>query len=412
VPHSGERDLHRLRIDRDQPPRRRRRLPVILGGVVLLAAVGLGLVVGRGGGLPGSRPAVETAVALRAAAAGGGGRTLLTANGYVQARRSAAVSAELQGRLVKLHVQEGSRVRRGEIIAELSSDDLQARLASAEAEVAVRRAAIAEARAENTEAENELARQRELHATGLATQAALEAAQARRDLVAARIASAGEALSAALAQRRVAAAELDKTRIRAPFDATVLRKDAEVGEMVAPVAMGGSGSRGAIVTLAALDSLDVEVDVNEAYIGRVRIGMPAEVVTDAYPDTSFAARVRQIVPTSDRQKATVLVKAEILRHDARLLPEMGAKVTFLAERDTLRAAGPRYVTVPDAAVQRDQDAAFVWLVRDDARLERRPVRTGAAAAGRTEIVSGLAGGEVVVLRASAALREGRRVRVP
>src|SRR5262249_49236424 len=142
--------------------------------------------------------------------------------------------------------------------------------------------------------------------------------------------TATQQLQAAEDELALARAELAKTEIRAPFRGTVLRKNAEVGEMVAPVSLGGSGSRGAIVTIADLDSLDVEVDVNETYIGRLRVGQPARVTTDAYPDTIFAARVRQIVPTSDRQKATVLVKAAILHADIRLLPDMGAKVAFLA----------------------------------------------------------------------------------
>jgi RND family efflux transporter MFP subunit len=175
--------------------------------------------------------------------------------------------------------------------------------------------------------------------------------------------------------------------------------------------MGGSGSRGAIVTIAALDSLDVEVDVNEAYIGRLRLGQPAEAVTDAYPDTAFAARVRQIVPTSDRQKATVLVKAEILRPDARLLPEMGAKVTFLDEAAPARTA-PRRVTVLEAAVQHEGETVFVWQVAADGRVARRPVQVGATTNGRVEILSGLEGGETLVSKSTRPLRDGAKVRVP
>jgi RND family efflux transporter MFP subunit len=412
-------DLERLRIDRSREPgNSRRRWMAIAGALALLVTLAL-VLRAQSGAWPARRVGIEaTAVALRPApgAPGGGARELLTANGYVQARRNAAVSAELTGRLERLYVQEGSKVEQGQIVAELASADLRAGVARARTAVAVSRAAIAEARAEQADAENELTRQRALLERDLGTQAALDAAQARRDLVAARIESAIQERAAAEAGLAVAQAELDKAQIRAPFSGTVLRKNAEVGEMVAPVSLGGSGSRGAIVTIADLESLDVEVDVNEAYIGRLHVGQPARVVTDAYPDTAFAARVRQIVPTSDRQKATVLVKAEILQPNAQLLPDMGAKVTFLGA-DGADGAGDAvtarvFPLVPPAAVQREGAETFVWIVREDATVERRRVEVGAPAAGRVEITNGLAGGETLVVGATRPLRDGQRVRLP
>jgi RND family efflux transporter MFP subunit len=417
TPRLADADLERLRIDRDREPgRSRRRWVLVLVPIVLLVAAALVLRT-RSGLWPGGGTRIEeTAIALKPATGGnpgGSGRELLTANGYVQARRNAAVSAELTGRLAMLYVQEGSKVEKGQIVAELASADLRARVVRAQTEVAVRRAAIDEARAERTDAENALVRERSLQERGLGTQAVVDAAQARRDLVAARIATATEQRGAAEAELALARAELDKTRIRAPFSGTVLRKNAEVGEMVAPVSLGGSGSRGAIVTIAALDSLDVEVDVNEAYIGRLRLNQPARVVTDAYPDVAFAARVRQIVPTSDRQKATVLVKAEILRPDERLLPDMGAKVTFLADATSPAevVATPR-PTLPEAAIQRDGAETYVWLVREGGTVERRAIAIGPVANGRVEITNGLAGGETVVVRAAKPLRDGTKVRLP
>jgi RND family efflux transporter MFP subunit len=414
---TADADLARLRIDRDRDrergPSRRRWLLVVVPLVVLVTAV-VGLRMQNGAWPGGGVLVEETALVLRPTRDGaGGGRELLTANGYVQARRNAAVSAELTGRLDRLFVQEGSRVEKGQIVAELASADLRARVASAATEVGVRRAAIDEARAEQADAENELARQRSLLERELGTRAALDGAQARRDLVAARIATAIELRAQAEAELTLARAELDKTRIRAPFSGTVLRKNAEIGEMVAPVSLGGSGSRGAIVTIADLDSLDVEVDVNEAYIGRLRLGQPARVVTDAYPDTAFAARVRQIVPTSDRQKATVLVKAEILAPDRRLLPDMGAKVTFLADAGAPGAPPPpARATLPATAVQREGAQTFVWLVRADATVERRAVEVGATVGARSDISAGLSGGETVIVRAAKPLRDGQKIRLP
>ena len=412
MPRSREADLGSLRIDRGpkaRSPRRRRRYG--LAGVLVVVAASLQFM-RTAGMFPGSRPLVETTVALRPTANSGLGRTVLSANGYVEARHSAAVSAEVQGRLLRLHVQEGSRVHRGDLLAELVSEDLRAQVARSEADIAVRQSALQEARAESTAAENEHVRARELVERGLGTQAALDAAQSRRDVVVARIGSAREQLRASGAQLRLDQAQLAKTRIVAPFDGTVLVKNAEVGEMVAPVSLGGSGSRGAIVTIASLDSLDVQVDVNEAYIGRLRLGQPASVSVDAYPDTTFEARVRQIVPTADRQKATVQVKAEILHTNARLLPDMGAKVTFLASADSTsgHAAVPQYVTLPDSAVQREGARTFVWLVRDDHSVRGRDVKLGATRDGRLEVTSGLTGGETVVLRSPRPLRDGARVR--
>ncbi len=413
VPRSSEADLGRLRIDRDpvRGPSVRRWL-VIVVPILILAGAGLFLRA-RAGLLPGMRVRLlETAVVLRPAVASGG-RDELTANGYVQARRSAAVSAEITGRLQRLLVEEGSRVERGELIAELASSDLRARVATAQSQIGVRTAAIEEARAERTDAENELGRQKTLLERGLGTQAAFDGAQARRDVIVARIATATEQLTAAHADLDLARAELAKAQIRAPFTGTVLRKNAEVGEMVSTVSLGGSGSRGAIVTIADLDSLDVEVDVNEAYIGRLKLGQPARVTTDAYPDTSFAARVRQIVPTSDRQKATVLVKAEILAPDSRLLPDMGAKVTFLAAGTTAAASVERRgPTLADNAIQHAGAETFVWLVGPEGRIERRTVELGAGVNGRVQVAKGLVGGETVAVRAARPLRDGLKVSLP
>lgn len=408
---AGSADLGSLRIDRNREPGRSKRRWVLLGVPLVVLTAGA-LVLQARFGAPGANKIEETTTVLRPAAAGRGS-DVLTANGYVHARRNAAVSAEVQGRLQELLVQEGSRVEKGQVLARLANEDLRARAARAASEVGVRQAVIEEARAERQDAENELQRQKALLDRGLGTQAAFDGAQARRDVIAARISTATEQLAAAQDDRRVARAELAKTEIRAPFSGTVLRKDAEIGEMVAPVSLGGSGSRGAIVTIASLDSLDVEVDVNEAYIGRLRLGQPARVTTDAYPDTAFAARVRQIVPTSDRQKATVLVKAEILAPDARLLPDMGAKVTFLAAGTAPAAATARsYPLLAEKAVQQDGAASFVWLVRPEGTLERRAVTVGASAGGNVEITSGLGGGEVVVVRASKPLRDGAKATLP
>jgi RND family efflux transporter MFP subunit len=228
-------------------------------------------------------------------------------------------------------------------------------------------------------------------------------AQARFDAAVARKRSAEAAL-------QLARANEENTIVRAPFTGTVLRKDAEVGEVVAP-SVGGGLTRGAVVTMADLSTLEVEVDVNEAYIARIASGRPARITLDAYPDTTFRGEVRQVVPTADRQRATVQVKVSILDHDPRILPEMGAKVDFLEpERRESAGATPRAsVRVPAAAVRSDGGATFVWLVRDG-RLAKRPVTTGPESGGFLEIRSGLNGGEQVLTGGVDEPKDGMRVK--
>jgi RND family efflux transporter MFP subunit len=212
---------------------------------------------------------------------------------------------------------------------------------------------------------------------------------------------------------RFARATFDNTLIRAPFTGTVLRKEAEVGEVVAP-SVGGGLTRGAVVTMADLTTLEVEVDVNEAYIARVRSGQGARIILDAYPDTSFRGQVRQVVPTADRQRATVQVKVVITDRDPRILPEMGARVDFL-EPETPRAAtdaaAPPRIRVPAAAVRDVGGRALVWLVRDG-RLESRTVDAGPVSGGFREIRSGLAGGELLLTGGVETPQPGMRVTVP
>jgi RND family efflux transporter MFP subunit len=211
---------------------------------------------------------------------------------------------------------------------------------------------------------------------------------------------------------RIAEANNENTIIRAPFSGTVLRKDAEVGEVVAP-SVGGGLTRGAVVTMADLTSLEVEVDVNEAYIGRIHNGRPARITLDAYPDTAFRGSVRQVVPTADRQRATVQVKVSIDDHDPRILPEMGAKVDFLepeSPRATGVAAPPRSIRVPSAVVRTDSGASVVWIVREG-HLVRRPVTSGPVSGGFVEIRSGLNGGEQLLVGGVDSPADGMRVKV-
>ncbi len=240
------------------------------------------------------------------------------------------------------------------------------------------RANQADIEAQLVQARRDFDRARKLAAQQVLSPADLEAAETKVGVLEAQV-------NAARAQARLAEVNLENTRVRAPFDGTVLTKDAEVGEVVAPASAGGGLTRTAIVTMADLATLEVEVDVNEAYIARIQAGQPARITLDAYPDTTFAGRVRQVVPTADRQKATVLVKVSILDHDPRILPEMGAKVVFPPA--TGAAALPRRVTVPAAAVVRDAAGARVWVV-ERGRVAARPITLGADRGADLEVRAG------------------------
>ena len=365
---------------------------VLAGSVLLLVLVlgFLGLRLSRGGG--------AISVTLGTAEATGGGSVSgagISANGYVVARTKASVSSKILGRLAWTNVTEGTQVRSGEVIARLESADYEAAVNSAAA-------TLAQLEAQSVQAQRELKRAQALRTQDLLSDADLENAQTKLEVTVAQA-------NAARAQARLAEANLENTRVRAPFAGTVLRKDAEVGEIVAPSSAGGGLTRTAIVTMADLSTLEVEVDVNEAYIAQVRNGQAARITLDAYPDTSFAGQVRQVVPTADRQKATVQVKVAILDRDPRILPEMGAKVVFDAH-DAQAQAAPRRVFVPRTAIDEAGGRPAVWVV-EDGKVRQQNVDVGPSRGDRIEVRQGLAGGETLVLSPPAGLKNGSRVRL-
>jgi len=385
-------DLSALRIDRGPSPSPgggRRGMLVVIVLVLVAAAVA--------GWMRFAPRALRVHVAL-AEATGGGSATGsgISANGYVVARTKASVSSKILGRLAWIGVTEGSRVTKGDIIARLESADYDAAAGAA-------RANAASAEAQLTQAKRDVQRSQALRRDNLVAESELENAQTKVDVLTAE-------LGAARAQARLAEVNMDNTNVRAPFAGTVLRKDAEVGEIVAPSSAGGGLTRTAIVTMADLQTLEVEVDVNEAYIAQVRNGQLARITLDAYPDTSFSGNVRQVVPTADRQKATVLVKVAILDRDPRILPEMGAKVVFTAREGGPAVATARRVLVPSAAVVQSANGASVWVVENGA-VRRVSVDPGAARGERLEIRQGLSGGESLVLEPPASLKDGAKVEV-
>ena len=406
-----EADLARLRINRDAPPPAVRRA---FGRNLVLALVAVALIVAAAFFLRRDRvtPVQVFTVSLGSGGPGGSTAASVTANGYVVARTRAAVSAKLAGRLAELRVSEGSFVRRGEPIARLENADYAAQVSQAEADLATVRSDLLEASARRDQLVREARRVADIRSRSpdLVSDQEVEAAQSAADQAEARVQSTVSRVTSAEAALRIAQVTLEYTVIRAPFTGTVLRKEAEVGEVVAP-SVGGGLTRGAVVTMADLSTLEVEVDVNEAYIARIGSAQPARITLDAYPDTSFRGRVRQVVPTADRQRATVQVKVSILDRDRRILPEMAARVDFL-EPQTVAAtsaarAAPR-IRVPAAAVRAEGGHSVVWLVRDG-RLSPRQVEAGPVSGGFREIRAGLVGGEQLLVGGVENPREGLRV---
>lgn len=408
-------DLSKLRINREPPPAARRKLPLLPVFLVaaLLAAAAFFFIRSRR-----SITVEAMVVALPTTGTGTGstGGTVVTSNGYVVARTRASVSAKVPGRLASLPVDGGTFVRKGEVIARLENDDYQAAVSQEQANLASSEAQAVEAETARDQARRERDRIVSIRAENpnlLSAQDA-EVAEARLAQLAARAVSARAQVDAARASLRFAQANLENSIIRAPFTGTVLRKEAEVGEVVAP-SVGGGLTRGAVVTMADLGTLEVEVDVNEAYIGRVSKNQPARITLDAYPDTSFRGAVRQVVPTADRQRATVQVKVSILDRDSRILPEMGARVDFEADApgkatEAGAPAAPPRVRLPVSAIRESGGTSVVWLIREG-RLVPHEVEAGPASAGFREIRRGLSGGEQVVTGGIENPVEGMRVKV-
>ena len=417
-PPSKPADLSKLKIRRDPPPSVRSAL--WRNSTIAVVAIGL-LAAAYYYFRASSIPEVTVVSVMSgggtagADAIGGTGSTIVTANGYVVARTKASVSAKTPGRLAYLGVTEGSKVRQGEIIARLDNADFQAAVSQAEANVASAEATVIEARSDRDQRLREVNRLRDI-----STQNSLLVSPQELDNAASAASGAEARLNAAFARQRaaesgvqLAKANNENTIIRAPFSGTVLRKDAEVGEVVAP-SVGGGLTRGAVVTIADLTTLEVEVDVNEAYISRISNGLKARITVDAYPDTAFAGAVRQVVPTADRQRATVQVKVAIIDRDPRVLPEMGAKVDFLAPDtatgQSVGAGSSGVIRIPAGAVKTDAGKSVVWIVRDS-RLVRREIETGPVSGGFLEVRAGLNGGEQLLLGGVDAPKAGMKVKI-
>ncbi|MCR6686671.1 efflux RND transporter periplasmic adaptor subunit [Pseudoxanthomonas sp.] len=402
--------LKELRIERNKtpaPPPSRRGLWIGLGvaAVVLLAAGGGWALFGRE-----RAPEVRTATAAALATGGAAGASVLDASGYVVARRMATVSAKVTGRVKEVLIEEGMRVEEGQVLARLDPIDADAQRTLASSQVAAARSQADSVQAQLVDAEANARRLSELVGRQLVSRAQYDQAVAQRDSLRAQLVTARRQAQVAGDSLRIADHGVDNTVVRAPFAGVVISKAAQPGEIVSPLATGGY-TRTGIGTIVDMDSLEVEVDVGEAYIGRVKAKMPVQATLNSYPDWKIPAEVIAIIPTADRGKATVKVRVALKEKDPRIVPDMGVTVSFLEQAPKEGEAPRAGVRVPAAAlVERDGgEAAFV--LGDEDRVQLRTVKSGGAVGEDREVTSGLAPGETVVLDPPAALADGDRVRI-
>ena len=355
---------------------------------------------------------VRTANAAVRTGAAGAPNAVLNASGYVTARRRATVSSKVTGKVMEIFVEEGKAVKRGQILARLDDSQLRAMRSVEQAQLASAQKAAAENEARLKEAELTLGRRQQLVKEKVISKAELDSAEAEVDSLKARIAMAHQQVEVARRQLDARQTDLNDMVVRAPFDGVAISKDAQPGEMISPVSAGGGFTRTGICTIVDMSSLEIEVDVSESYINRVKPGQPVEAVLDAYPEWRIPSKVITSVPSADRQKATVRVRIAFDQLDPRILPDMGVKVSFLSEAPPLASAGEQArarVLVPKGAVRTVDGTSIVFVVRGD-RVERRAVKLGGNDGDLMEVASGLTAGDKVVTEGVATLTDGARVK--
>jgi RND family efflux transporter MFP subunit len=397
-------DLSRLKIDKTvktvQTMRRKRPMLIIgAASLVVLAAALYWMGV--------FTPAQSVEVATVSQTYPSQSFTLLNASGYVVAQRKAAVASKITAQLLELTVEEGSRVKKGDILARLEGADAVAAREQARANLSVSRYSLAQARAELEDARASFEREKELVAQEYTTKAQFDSAEARYKKAAAGVAGAESAVKAAEAALEAAKVNVEYTVIRAPFDAVVLTKNADIGDIVTPLG-AAANAKAAVVTIADMDSLQVEADVSESNLEQVKAGQPCEIQLDALPDKRFRGEVHMVIPTADRTKATVMVKVRFVDKDPRILPEMSAKVAFLS-----KAVGPGeekpLTTINPAAVVRRNGKSTAFVIKEG-QVEEREITTGEKLGDLLVVTGGVKAGDRVVLNPAKGLKTGSRVK--
>ena len=404
-------DLGSLRIHDGQRSKSGLGKRVVYASIPVLIFAGI---VATAFALRNQKPVVEVATVAKPEA--GGPQTALNASGYITPRRRATIAAKITGRVTNVYFDEGTRVAEGQLLATLDDSDYKRALDSAKADRDSSQATIADFEVQLRNAEIQLKRAKELRESGIQTQEALDNALTTADSLRAKIALAK--VQVAAGESRIAAAQqaVDNCTIRAPFPGIVVSKDAQVGEMVSPNSAGGGFTRTGIATIVDMKSNEIEVDVNESYIARVKEGQLVKATLDAFPNDPYDAKVRTVIPTADRQKATVKVRITILKLDDKILPDMGVKVAFLEEEPAAvkkkgaEKAPQAIAYIPKSAVRSDSSASFVYLFRDG-RVERRAVSLGLDRGTDIAVMAGLTPGDSVVVKGPESLHDGDKVEI-
>lgn len=398
--------LNQLRIDREyrEESPTRTRWPWIVGGALLLGVVAAG-----GWIMHSSRAPVVHTVLVQPMVNGGPSASVLDATGYVTARRQATVSAQITGTLTEVLIEEGDHVKAGQVLARLDDTSQRATLSQAEAQLHSAQALLAQFEAQLAQSNRDVKRLEDLVQRKLVSDQAVEQARTLVDTGTAQVQGQRKQIDVSAANVRAARVQLDYCTIHAPFTGVVIAKAAQVGEIVSPFSAGGGFTRTGIGTLVDMDSLEIEVDVNEAYINRVVPGQPVASVLNAYPDWKIPSHVIAIIPTADRSKATVKVRIGLDVKDDRIVPDMGVRVSFLEEKKPADAASPpKGVLIPSTALHRegDRDVTFVFA---DGRARKRPVVLGGVFGASRQVESGLAPGESVIVDAPEGLKDNSTV---
>jgi RND family efflux transporter MFP subunit len=398
--------LKELRIDRKAPPPapQRRWLWIVLAVIVLLAlAGGAWLLLGR------ARPVEVRTAPVVSMDSAGAGASVLDATGYVVARRIATVSAQITGRVEEVMIEEGQRVEQGQVLARLDPISADAERSLSQSQLASAQSQVNNVQAQLSRAEAEAGRLDALVAQQLVSRSQYDQQVADRDALRAQLETARRNVQVARDQLRISGIGRDYTVVRAPFAGIVTAKSAQPGEIVSPLSAGGGFTRTGIGTIVDMDSLEVEVDVGEAYIGRVQPKMPVQATLNAYPDWKIPAEVIAIIPAADRGKATVKVRIALKLKDPRIVPDMGVRVSFLEKEPPTQAQQPKGVRVPNAAITERDGKPVAFAVSDDNTVRQRAIQPGIALAQDRQVLSGLSAGETVVLEPPPELKEGTRV---
>ncbi|HEY9541791.1 MAG TPA: efflux RND transporter periplasmic adaptor subunit [Luteimonas sp.] len=403
--------LKELRIDRKAaPPPSRRGLWIALAvvAVLLIVAGAAWAILGRDRGIE-----VQTAT-VQAIGGSSGSASVLDATGYVVARRMATVSAKITGKVLEVRIEEGQRVEEGDIMAKLDPVDADAERALAASQLAAARSQIGGVQAQLHEAEVDAKRLATLVGQRLVSKSQYDQAVARRDALRAQLTTVQRNAKVAADRLAIADNGVDNTIVRAPFAGVVTAKAAQPGEIVSPLSAGGGFTRTGIGTVVDMDSLEIEVEVGESFIGRVKPKMPVEATLNAYPDWKIPAEVIAIIPAADRGKATVKVRVAIKTKDPRIVPDMGVAVRFLEKAAPEGEPAPRSVSVPAAAIDVRDGGSVAFVVDGDGEegtVERRTLKLGGTRGDDRQVLSGLSAGETVVLDPPAELEDGGKVRI-